>query len=127
MTSQARFWAEVTTDGRAFCLMRGIGTCDGKIDAHHMLSKQRLRSLHWQACWDKKTYPELEHSPLAGVELDDLLSDPRNGAPLCRRHHTIVSVCPIPQERVPQAVFDFALEYGVEHHLPYEIPVAVGA
>jgi hypothetical protein len=72
---QADFWAAVTEDGAAECFLYSKH-CRGKLDAHHVFPKRRIKA---------------PTSPIPTKELRELAcADPRNGVPLCRHHHELV-------------------------------------
>ena len=59
----------VTRHGHARCAFAGWSACDGPLDAHHVIPQRVLKR------------------ELPADALPDALADPRNGVPVCRRHH----------------------------------------
>lgn len=92
------FWATVTEHGRAECVarkIRDVGPCEGRITAHHVIPKQRLRNelgRDTEAIWDV-----------------------RNAVPICERHHHLVTVAALrlPARIIPSGAWDFAKEHGM--------------
>ena len=78
-------------------------------DAHHLLTAGSLRR-------------ELSH--LSNPDLEAVLGDPRNGAPVCRtcheRHHSRAR--PIPRAALRPSVFVFAADHGLEWLLARNYP-----
>lgn len=105
-----RFWSRVTNDGRARCAFatpgRPYGQCSGIIEAHHVIPKQRIK----RAIWSE---PEREQA----------VWDPRNGMPVCQKHHHQITVARIqvPKELVPAQTILFARQHGLEWSLERDI------
>lgn len=94
-----RFWYAVTNEGRAPCrFAKGYGRCDGPLDAHHLIPKQRIKR-------------EFRHDD----RLVDLIADPRNGIAVCRRHHDMLEGRKLRMLRVelPAGLEEFAVEVGM--------------
>jgi hypothetical protein len=99
---QEAYWQRVTRKGKAACLL-ACGDCDGPVEAHHVVPKQRVK--HW-----------LGFMEIAPEDLWPIVWDDRNGVPLCRdRHHHLVTVgaLKLPAWKVPLAVYDFAAQYDL--------------
>jgi hypothetical protein len=79
----------------------GDALCDGPIDAHHIISKQYIKL---------KTYPAAPEAIL------DILYDPRNGIPLCRKHHQQVDTNYIllHEDQIAPHAFD-AISFAYQH------------
>lgn len=99
-------------------------TCDGRVEAHHIITRQTLRRL-------------AELGLLTG-ELELALGDDRNGLALCASHHHRVERGSITLTRddLPEVVEGFAEDYGCAAELdakygtsrrPDERPVARAA
>lgn len=110
------FARQVKAKGR--CVLSSVvffddfGPCEGVIEAHHVIPKRRLRNL------PKPHYPTtLKHQ---------MAADPRNGVPVCQRHHHLLTVRArlLPREALPQEVWEFAAEHAIEWALDREIPSA---
>lgn len=85
------------------------GKCDGPLEAHHIIPKQRIKHLP-RAKWET-------------AEKRVMLADPRNGVMLCRQHHHLLTVRSklIPAELIRDETWEFAREYGLEWALDREI------
>jgi len=101
--------------GRVQCYATMVGVphdCRGKIQADHVLERQRLR----------RRAREL------GVPEDKLIADDRNGVPLCEvlngspRRREILR-----QAGVPVQVMQFAIEWGLEWDLERDYGVRLRA
>lgn len=90
------------------CVLKGHAyPCDGALDPHHVIPKQRLKQRHG----------------LSPAQRRELAWDARNGVPVCRRHHELLTnrVMRLPHEVVPGEVFAFAHDYGLDHLLDREL------
>lgn len=80
-------------------------------DAHHVLAKQTIKQYALSAglSWD---------------ELQDLLWDPRNGLPVCRRDHDRHenAFARIPRHCIPGVAWDFADAIEMGHRLDANYP-----
>ena len=93
---RAEFWDKTLKKGR--CQMAEVGDpCDSKMDAHHVIKQQTIRNnvpgeVRMTAQWD-----------------------PRNGIPLCRKHHSRVTLGTdqVPKDRLPGEIWAFAADYGL--------------
>lgn len=95
--SLKEFWMAVTDEGTSGCALAYVGGCYGKLDPHHYIPQQRLK----RCGFDDKT--------LAAV-----LTDPRNGVPLCRYHHERVENANDPLETPrPLDLDEFLADYGI--------------
>lgn len=99
------FWATVTERGQAQCIvcqLPHVSKCAGRIQAHHVVPKQRLR-----------------------IELgaETPLWDIRNGVPICERHHHLVTMAMLrlPVSIIPTGVFEFAEEHGLAWSLDRDL------
>lgn len=95
------------------CLVVGLvdwGECDGPIEAHHLIPQQRIK--------------HMPRSKVPTALKAAMLRDPRNGVPLCRKHHHMVTIKArfIPAELVPPEAIEFAWEYKIEWALEREVP-----
>jgi HNH endonuclease len=88
---------------------------DGRIDAHgplrdahHIIRKQTLRA---------------HASTMTEQDRMELLWDPRNGVPVCRKHHEQLTTAyrRLTRAQVPPEVWHFAEEHGLVHALEREL------
>lgn len=81
-----------------------------RLQAHHVIPKAILRD-RVAADWSED-------------EREALLWDPRNGVPVCRKHHHLLTIAfrALPPGRVPLVTMTFARDYGIEHLLEAEVP-----
>lgn len=95
--------ADIWRDGLGQCVLRFTGRCDGRTDAHHIVSVAKLRR--------------------AG--LDDLVLDKANRLALCRYHHTNhhMRSAPVPRELLPDTALLFAAEHGVYGYIERMYPM----
>lgn len=86
----------------------GLLLCEGVMDAHHLLPKQRLK----QEFSSNGTL----YGGGPDVRLGDVLSDPRNGILACRRHHDLVErrLVVVRAADLPQRFSAFCADYGLE-------------
>jgi hypothetical protein len=92
----------------------GLLTCDGIMDCHHLIRKNRLKQ-------------ERRLIEASGRALEKVLEDPRNGVLVCRRHHDLLerALVVLRREELPVRVFEFASELGLEGWLErYYLPQA---
>lgn len=85
----------------------GPDGCDGGLDAHHIIPKQRLKRLPY----------------LTDEQKMELVWDSRNGVPLCRAHHFTVTVGVhrfIPAD-IPDETKEFAYDHDIEWALQREV------
>lgn len=87
------------------CVVRDDGKHQGPLQAHHVTSKEAIKSWYSRS----KTL----------TPLDALLWDPRNGLTVCRRHHDrhTLARCRIPRRAVHAEAVAFARALGLEHLL----------
>ena len=79
------------------CDGSGVHRCGGALEAHHAIPKLALRNAVEEGYRDEALY------------------DARNGLPLCRRSHELVSVgaMEIPVDMLPEQVFTMAQDWDV--------------
>ena len=79
------------------CSGTGTHRCEGPLDAHHVVPRLALRNAVEEG------------------QRDEAIYDPRNGIPLCRRSHELVSVgaMKIAVDSLPEQVFRFAQDWDV--------------
>ena len=79
------------------CDGSGVHRCGGPLEAHHAIPKLALRNAVEEGYRDEALY------------------DARNGLPLCRRSHELVSVgaMEIPVDMLPEQVFTMAQDWDV--------------
>lgn len=102
---------ERATDWRRF------GDCDGPMDAHHLVSKQRIKRDWPHPLW----FPDGDLPTTAAV-----LMDVRNGVIVCRRHHDLLErrlVVPSRAE-LPEDAVEFAEEVGMGWSIDRDYPEA---
>ena len=77
--------------------------CEGRLEAHHVIAAQKLRR----------------------IGREDLTTDPRNGMPLCERHHRrhTLGYAAIPFEFLPEEAVEFAEELGLRWWLVRRYPL----
>ena len=94
---------------RGGCIRAHTNGCSGHLDPHHIIRKGSLK-VH------TSTLPDAERWPI--------VHDPRNGVPLCHRHHEQVTnrVWPQSLSEVPDRAKDFAEEQGLTWLLEKECP-----
>ena len=92
------------------CALAHLGGCEGEIEAHHLIPKQRIKHLP-RAMFDPK-------------QKRAMIRDDRNGIPLCHKHHHQVTVrfIYLPPEAVPPETHEFAIEHRLEWALEAEVP-----
>lgn len=149
-----RFWRVVTGSGRAECWIGSILkdlsafwpeweveeellSCDGPMDACHMISKQRIRQIYPRGAWkvtEAMSGARLYYPVTFGIEAldpviqrvarDDIVYDERVGVPGCRRHHDLMDNkrVRIPYLYVPLATRSFAAEFGLDWSLERDFP-----
>jgi hypothetical protein len=103
-------------DGRCFYADLEKHPCAGRLQAHHVIPVQRLRHEHSIKAWSRTDHP------LLAVTLDELVADPRNGVPLCERHHKAWhdgTRRPL-REQLPAEVEAFAAEFWLTFSLDYD-------
>lgn len=107
-----RFYQLVTWDSRAPCFLQGVLTpgsaeraCTPRIEAHHVLRRQVLRTVLADQDWRN-------------------LHDPNNGVPLCTRHHYYITnrTLLIPREWLPLRIIKYARAMDVEWALDRDCP-----
>ena len=94
------------------CHFAAEGGCRGRLQAAHIISAQRLKTLYGMALM--RTQYRGHTLPITDVELDDLLADGRNGVPACERHHHLREG-PVLHCQAPGAFYEFVADYGLEH------------
>jgi hypothetical protein len=101
-----RCWVSKAFRGRD--VPERLRECDGVMDAHHCLRKNRLKQ-------------EVPMGLLA-----DALNDRRNGIPACRRHHDLLENAHVRLFRsdLPAEVHEFARDFGLEGWLDRYYPRA---
>lgn len=108
MTPGARHRQGVFQRDGAKCCMESAA-CEGRLEAHHIISRQRLRFAREAArtalSSGREVTPERKH--LHEQSIEDLIADPRNGVVVCERHHK--RPWNIPE---PDHVAEFRAEYG---------------
>lgn len=96
------------------CVMRrAYSPCDGPLDPHHLIPKQRLKA----------------HAlGLSEDERIELLWDPDNGVPVCRKHHELLTTAAerIRPSKVPHLAITFAGRHNLMWALWKECPGLVG-
>lgn len=103
------------------CVMRdphGHDRCDGPLDAHHVIPKQRLRSLHPIHLF-KPNDPAVTDRAEVEQRRMELVWDARNGVPVCRKHHGLLTSHArklLPTQIYPEVVA-FAAERRLDHLL----------
>ena len=87
-------------------LGRAETPCDGRIQLHHVLPRQLIRSRYRSAAYNGKQFD---------VPLTKVLGDKRNLVPLCWRHHQLVEGRRIYLEPddLPENFMDFAAELNL--------------
>ena len=82
--------------------------CSPIVDPHHIVPKQRLKN----------------RPGLTDQGRMELVWDPRNGVPLCRTHHSRVTVGfrRLAPSMVPTEALEFASEYDLGWALEQEVP-----
>lgn len=102
------FKLAVTRGGRCTLHAPKSG-CDGPLDAHHLIKKQRIR---------------VHVSTLEEPERLRAMYDPRIGIPVCRRHHHELEhgFKPMFYEDLPQAAIEYARDWGLEWSLDRDFP-----
>jgi hypothetical protein len=87
----------------ATCDVRDDGPCDGDLQAHHVVPQQAIRRAAVELGLDDR-------------QLASLITDPRNGVAVCRRHHDRHTLA---RRRLPLSLIgrkhrQFAAELGLE-------------
>ena len=95
------FWNACESDhfGEPSCYLASVvGGCSGRLEAAHLVPRQRLR----------------KHVP--AEQLDEAIADERNGIVLCHRHHSQMDSKLkqfFTRKVLPPSVEKFAEEYGL--------------
>jgi hypothetical protein len=103
-------------DGR--CLLAEVhGVCDGALEAHHLIPKQRINHLPISK-WPTLSRKEVQRAKRKMRE------DARNGMALCSKHHSLVTarMTIIPADLITEDACMFASQHGIEWALEREIP-----
>lgn len=81
------------------CALAHRSRCDGHLEHHHVISKQRIRNALGRG----------------SVVAESAVADERNLLPLCRTHHHLVTVgaLHLREAELPGEVFAFATDYGL--------------
>lgn len=100
------------------CYARAQGGCSGRIQSAHWISSQTLRHRQANNRIALKNGRELHEAAryLVDMPIGGLVSDPRNGIPLCEAHHASFDRRD-GRELVlqpPLGVKEFAEEFGLE-------------
>lgn len=101
----------------------GLLMCQGELDGHHLVSKQRIKREferlnpldEWPVLINRNWSTGGPFEPVRWESLAEMLMDPRNGVPACRRHHDLLErrlVVPTRAE-LPVGVEEFAAEVGM--------------
>jgi hypothetical protein len=87
------------------CVMENRGACYGRIDPHHIIPKVRLK---------------LSLGREKGIEA---AQDARNMVPVCRYHHTRLSVraTKLREDEVPDRVWEAAADWGMQWSLEKDL------
>lgn len=96
-------------DGYARCVLHGPD-CRGRLQAHHSVPKQRIKSAHSRALYLLANGRGEELSPgqrdLAGTTIENLIADASNGVAVCEVHHSRGDI------PIPDSAREFAARYG---------------
>lgn len=99
------------------CALKRLGPCRGRLQAHHIIERQRLQTLHDRARIGKRIYGSGRYDwPILLASLDDLIADARNGLWLCEWHHPRAPE--LTAEELPESVYEFASDYDLLDQLP---------
>jgi len=100
------------------CYARAKGGCSGRIQAAHWISSQTLRHRQANNRIALKNGRELHEAAryLVDMPIGGLVSDPRNGIPLCEAHHASFDGRDGKRLEMqpPLGVKEFAADYGLE-------------
>lgn len=109
------------------CALAGEGHCLGRLEWHHAVTKDRLkRAFPHGAIIDYHERPRRYipasrmWSPDPDVTLDAILGDTRNRVWLCGAHHEKVTNARLAVD-LPESVWEFAREYGLDAPLENDI------
>jgi hypothetical protein len=112
----SRCWVVGVLAGRGAAVPSGLLRCDGQVDGHHLIGKNRIKQELPSGTMGP--YLMVDRDPpkeVPGRSLGEILNDGRNGVPACRRHHDLVerALVRIAREELPAEVFEFAAELGL--------------
>ena len=108
--------------------------CRGRLEWHHAIKQQRIRREFKWGAWARPQYtlpgpgawvPAHRSEPVTrshatALTLDDILGDTRNRVWLCSFHHEKVTNGRLKVE-LPESVWEFAREHGLEAQLENDI------
>ncbi len=103
-----------------------LDKCDGPMDAHHVIPKKSLKMVYpaqGTPAWFELMEPIMDGEKLKAYRMS-LIWDARNGLPVCRRHHDLLtcSMRHLSPSQLYPSVLSFAIEHRLEHLLIRAVP-----